>query len=861
MSVGSHRRGRPLDELDRSRRFILLRPRDWRVRTKLAAALVVPSLAFLVLAGMQTASVATGATALDEFAGQVELARQSTALVHELQEERDRTLGELAALGSEAQSSSAGAQIAEVMFPIYRSVDARVSAFEEAASKHRSGSASWRSALADVSEQVDQLGRVRAGVFSGILSSTTVTEAYKDAIDALLHLLGQPSPGEGEDELSQAVLAYVELAQAKEINSLVRQRLFMVAGVGRYSGTDRVDLSDLYAQQLAAISQFRAAATYEQVRLYEQTLAVPEVQEAGKLEEDALAVASTGRLDLDSMEWWRQSTAKHNLVREVEAKLVDNAVRLADSASLEQWRQTALFTATVMLVLFVAVATSVGIGRSMAQSLRQLRGQALIVAQTQLPQLLENLRQITPADPQVEVEAPTVRSADEFGEVADAFHAVHRSAVHLAVEQAMMRRNVNAIFVSLARRSQVLVERQLELLDRLEQAEGDPELLSNLFQLDHLAARMRRNDDNLLVLAGSEPRRRWREPVALSTVVVAAVAEIEEYPRIQHDIDDQIYVIGLAIGDLAHLFAELLENATQFSPSDSPVHVTGRRAPGGQGALVEIVDTGMGMRPQALAEMNKTLAAPAPVDVAAAERMGLVVVSHLAARQGVRVKLAPTPADPRGDGSGGGLTAAVWLPPELLAPASTGAEPFDLPVSGIPAQTAQLQIGASPQLAGVLTVEAPVVRPGAPARAESVLGAGGRTAWWSRQPAEGPAEPARSGGSLPAGPPEIPITGGTNARGLPVRVPMAQLPSAGVPDSDDGQAGDTGSSDGRRAAQRHVDLDPEAVGGALARFYRGVRQAQKEDVVVPVFRTGDGGQDGQELPGAAAIVDQPYEEE
>ena len=187
---------------------------------------------------------------------------------------------------------------------------------------------------------------------------------------------------------------------------------------------------------------------------------------------------------------------------------------------------------------------------------------------------------------------------DEIGEVAEAFVAVHRSAVSVAVEQAPMRRTVNAMFVNLARRSQVLVERQLELLDELEREESDPDQLDNLFKLDHLAARMRRNDDSLLVLAGSESTRRWSDPVALPAVVLAAVAEIEHYPRVRHEAIDPVHVVGHAVGDLVHLLAELLENATVFSPPHTPVQVTAR---GGErvGAIIEISDDGLGMSPAA----------------------------------------------------------------------------------------------------------------------------------------------------------------------------------------------------------------------------------------------------------------------
>src|SRR5258706_435342 len=216
------------------------------------------------------------------------------------------------------------------------------------------------------------------------------------------------------------------------------------------------------------------------------------------------------------------------------------------------------------------------------------------------------------------MESSCIWSRDEVGEVAEAFTAVLRSAVRLATEQALMRHNVDAIFVNLARRSQTLVERQLQLLDELESSEEDPDQLTNLFRLDHLATRMRRNDNNLLVLAGGEPSRRWTEPVPLAAVILAAAAEIEYYTRVRHDITDNIHLVGHAVADVVHLVAELLENATIFSPPDTGVTVMGWAAEDGEAALV-IQDEGIGMSPEGLARAGQLVAAPVCIAVAAAE--------------------------------------------------------------------------------------------------------------------------------------------------------------------------------------------------------------------------------------------------
>ncbi|GAB3809634.1 hypothetical protein GCM10027605_45550 [Micromonospora zhanjiangensis] len=451
------------------------------------------------------------------------------------------------------------------------------------------------------------------------------------------------------------MLRYVQLARVKELGSRVRRELYAAARAGRYDPNALVKLADLRAQQLAALGEFRVAATVKQLLRYEKTTADPRFANATRLEETTIGGAPAV---LDPEAWWNASQQRLQLMGDVQATVLGDAVGEAGSRSAAQLRRSLLVAGAVLAVLVAALLTSVLVGRSIARSLRMLRGQALKVAQVELPEALERLRGVEP-DPDIEVSPAAVRSMDEIGDVAEAFVAVQRSAVALAVEQAVMRRNVNAMFVNLARRSQVLVERQLELLDELEREESDPDQLDNLFRLDHLAARMRRNDDSLLVLAGTESSRRWSQPVPLEAVLLAAVAEVEQYQRVRHRVEDPLYVVGHAVADLVHLLAELLENGASFSPPDTLVRIQGSTNAAG-GAMIEIIDDGLGMSESALAEANATLAAPPAADVAASQRMGLFVVSHLAARQGVRVVLRPAEV---------GVLAAVWLPPVLLAEA------------------------------------------------------------------------------------------------------------------------------------------------------------------------------------------------
>ncbi|GAB3076558.1 hypothetical protein GCM10027186_36430 [Micromonospora schwarzwaldensis] len=846
------------------------RLRDWRLGTKLATVLVIPSVAFLVLAGVQTRGLVGQTTALSDFAEQVGIGRQITAVVDRLQQERDRSAGELAALRRSGTGADRDAAVAALR-PLQEATDRAVDELRTAAEPLADADAAWQVSYSEALEAYDQVVNIRAAVPPAVLSGDTVLGTYHRAVAALLNLLAEPSPGDGQRALTEAVLRYVQLARVKELSSRIRAELYAAARAGRYEPDDQVTLSDLRAQQLTALGAFRVAATAEQIRRYDQTSVDPAFVTATRLEERTLPAGEATPAVLSAPQWWAATEQRQELFRQLESEIVDDAVSRADDASVRQLRETLLVAGGIVAVLLVAVLISLLVGRSVARAMRQLRGQALRIAQVELPMTLERLRVMNRPVDRIDVPPAVIDSQDELGELAEAFVAVHRSAVDVAVEQAMMRRNVNAMFVNLARRSQVLVERQLELLDDLEREESDPDQLENLFKLDHLAARMRRNDESLLVLAGTESTRRWNRPVGLGAVLLAASAEIEQYQRVRHENRAGLHVVGHAVGDLVHLFAELLENATAFSRPETAVRVVVESD--GPGALVEIVDRGLGMSQAALAEANAVLAEPPAADVSASERMGLFVVSHLGARHGVRVQLRAGRE---------GLVTRVRIPAHLLAEAP--APGLDPPV---PARMLSGQVAAASRALGAATAELPVAgrhpvspllrpQPGpsphsgqspppgrppqpalpvspltgrplgdvpeaapsgppasavprprpVPGRAEDVLApAAGPAAgggWFTRQ---GPTSSVL--GVTPA-PARTPVTGGTNERGLPVRVPMAQLAAVSSPAGPD------------RAAVRH-EPDPDAVGGMLSRFYGGVRRAEAEETTEMYLPRDEGG--------------------
>ncbi|MEU0781997.1 nitrate- and nitrite sensing domain-containing protein [Streptomyces sp. NPDC006173] len=321
----------------------------------------------------------------------------------------------------------------------------------------------------------------------------------------------------------------------------------------------------------------------------------------------------------------------------------------------------ALFTPAGAAVLFglaagiASLIISVRIGRDLVVELVSLRDSALDIARRKLPEAMRRLRAGEAVD--VRVEAPLGKpSDDETGQVAEALNTVHRAALRAAVERAELAGGISGVFVNLARRSQVLVHRQLNLLDAMERRSEDPDELSDLFRLDHLTTRMRRHAESLIILSGAAPGRAWRMPVSLTDVVRAAVSEVEDYARVEVRQLPDAAVIGTAVADLTHLLAEVVENAAQFSPPHTRVRITGE--PVGNGYVIEVEDRGLGMGKETLAQANHRIEQSEALDLFDSDRLGLFVVSRLSARHDIKVQLRTSPY--------GGTTAVVLLPTALL---------------------------------------------------------------------------------------------------------------------------------------------------------------------------------------------------
>jgi signal transduction histidine kinase len=371
-----------------------------------------------------------------------------------------------------------------------------------------------------------------------------------------------------------------------------------------------------------------------------------------------------------------------------------------------------------IVLIRIAVADAIGLAailvsaagmgwfaRRLSRDVSSLETSARRFADHQLPQLVERLRRGEEVDLESELSPSARTKITELARAAAALASVQRSAVTAAVTETNLRSGISQVFVSLARRSQSLLQRQLRLLDDLERKAVDPGALADLFPLDHLTTRMRRHAEGLIILSGSVPGRAWSSPVPVIDVVRGAIAEVEDYKRITVVTTSEDMVAGSAVADMIHLLAELIENAALFSPSGTRVEVKAERV--GNGFAFEVEDRGLGIKPEELDAINLRLSSPADFDLANADQLGLFVVGKLAARHGVRVFLRPSPY--------GGTTAIVLLPSDMITPDPedpVAAQPGDPQVTAATFEDLQLALTGRPARR---TSSAAEVAPGQPA--------------------------------------------------------------------------------------------------------------------------------------------------
>jgi hypothetical protein len=626
---------------------------DLPIRSKQTLVLLLPTVALLVLAGLlTTASIRNGSQAARVSAATGLVARV-TDLTQELQGERDLVMTYVGS-GKRGSRTAMAAQ--------RRRVDQRLVGYRSnLGSLNPNGYGQlFRSKLSTAERRLTELDRQRRTIDSKTpMSLADVSTYYDDTIGNLLSVTAEVQNETDDRRLARRLSTVSSLAMAKESVSESRGFLSGARARGGFRAGDAERFASLIGAEDTWLAQFRNTATTEERQLYDDTVVGPDIERVATLRARALAEAAGTRLDIDPRVWASASTTKVNLLRTVEQPLVTEAN--AESAASEHAarRQAILVSVLIGLALVVSIGLSLVTVPPMVRSLRRLEQAALEVAERRLPNVVERLASAGPDD-QVELSPSEgqilVRGGDEIGRVTRAFNSVHEVAVRVATEQAALRQSIADLFLNLARRSQTLIDRQLRMIDELERNEPDPDALDKLFQLDHLATRMRRNAEDLIVLSGANPPRRWSHPVPLVEIVHGALGEVEEYTRVEPLPLADIAVEGQAVSDVVHLLAELIENATAFSAPETKVTVAGELT--ANGYVLEIEDAGIGMTDEKLLDANQRLERPPTIDLGLARRLGLYVVARLASRHGIKVQLRHSWC--------GGLVALVRLPQALL---------------------------------------------------------------------------------------------------------------------------------------------------------------------------------------------------
>ncbi|MFJ4191489.1 nitrate- and nitrite sensing domain-containing protein [Kitasatospora sp. NPDC089509] len=783
--------------------------RNWRIRTRLIALLALPVMVSLVLGGLRIQTSLENSQQLAQMANLSDLAKKATNLADALQTERDISAGYITNRPNDPMDDE--------IVAARKSTDDLSRTFTASSDKFENLELSGGKALLfQIRKDLNSIADARNTPYQNNQNIQATITAYDVIIRDLLGITQDIALASNNKDLLVATRALQQFSLAKDATS--QQRALISAGLANPKAPDLsasdesfgIRLRTTYDNALTSFNNIYTAHDLDNLRgqlSYNNVVA-----EADRYSRSILQPGGIHQTEpVSYKDWYEKATTKITAERRIEAKLIEDLDGKAQDLQSQADTEALIIGAAVALTLIIALGGAGLIARSMVRSLTRLQKAAEDVAERRLPELVKTLSESDPHDVDTAVEPVAVDSTDEIGHVAHAFDMVHSEAVRLAAEQALLRGNINAMFTNLSRRSQGLIQRQLSLISELESREADPDQLANLFKLDHLATRMRRNGENLLVLAGEDPGRRWTRPVPLVDVLRAAASEVEQYERIELAAVPSAEVAGRVVNDLVHLLAELLENATSFSSPQTRVRVTGHALPDGR-VLVEIHDTGIGLSPDDLAEINERLANPPTVDVSVSRRMGLFVVGRLSLRHGIRIQLRPSDS--------GGTTALVMLPVDVTNSAERRGA--GRPGPGGPGGQGKQQRGVAPtprqqrQMPGRQGGPAALGQAGPAALGQGPAGGapqGGRPQLGQGGPAApaAPTAPGAPGAPGTPGAPAAPTAPGApgGRTGLPTRQVGKSLRENPVPPGQQGP-GQPGPAQPRRRGQGQPPQAPQA---------------------------------------------------
>lgn len=684
---------------DRRRGFRF--PRIRTIRVRLALLLAVPSVLLVSLSGLGVVNQYQVAADANSAAGAVELVLATQDLIHSLQRERALTSGLLGGVSSYRTQLDAQRRASD---DNRRTLTGLLS---------RTGSPNSRAVQAAL-DRLKNATAVRAAADSGQIVRSDVLDFYTNAIVALSTATGDGGAGQHDLALRRGLEALRVLGDAKEAIALERGQLNGVFAQNRFNGDDYLRFTETRAVKLDALNTFRQWATPAQSKEVTTALRSREAGLADSYETHALEGSADRQLNLSAPNWSAAMATVGQDLRAVQRDIGDAVRSRAVQVQREADVLLLLYSLTAGATLLIALLLWVYMFRAIVRPLRTLTGEARDVAERRLPSSVERIQAAEDPDAVI-VESgrsTMTRREDEFAEVAEALDNLQRTAIRLATEQAVMRRNTAESLANLGRRNQNLVRRQLGFISALERDEADPNALANLFELDHLATRMRRNAESLLVLVGEHSPRRWSTPVRVGDVLRSAFAEVEDYRRVTLRRADEALVLGSVAAEISHLLAELVENALYFSPPGQEVEVQARST--GSQYHIAIIDQGIGMTPEEMATANARLRNEQSFLVSPTRDLGHYVVGRLAQRLGISVWLHDSPLN--------GVTARIVLPTALLA------EP-EQPV----------QVAAAKTLPQPAAVGGPPAGPAAAATAVAAHSGRPPEHWPPRAPEDGPA--------------------------------------------------------------------------------------------------------------------------
>ncbi|MEV4307524.1 MULTISPECIES: nitrate- and nitrite sensing domain-containing protein [unclassified Nonomuraea] len=606
--------------------------RSRTIRMKIIGLLLVPLTSMVVLWGVITAVTAGESLELRQYKTLwTNLRHPAYKLISELQHER---LSSAKLLRQAASRKDVADQRTRT--------DAARDEFRKLSSNSKDRSEEIRTQVDAVYTQLGRLDAIRGEIDDGLSDRLLAGEAYNSVIDSLYGLHRRVALIDDIPIYEQSRVI-IELGYAKEL--LTREQAI---ALGPVTPSERRQFTQIVGNRRFLIDQGLGELDAS-LRDTQVSLVTSPVYQRMRLMEDRIIAGATPPRGWLSTTESISKTYGESLMR---ASTLLNA--RADPVADQVLSRAFILAGTCFLLVIVSIVFSIRMGNRLSKELGALRLAALEVAQERLPHVVAKLRKGERVEmPELSVATSTV----EIGDVGQAFSTVQQTAVEAAIGQAQLSEGVGHVFRNLARRSQALLHRQRIQLEDMQHRATDPEALDDLFRLDHLTTRMRRHAEGLIILSGATPGRGWSKPVPLLDVARGATAEVEDYRRVTVEPMSGQRLAGPVVGDVIHLVAELIENATVYSPPHTQVIVRGEET--ARGFAFEVEDRGLGLSAQELAELNERLASPPEFDLADSDKLGLFVVSRLAARHDIRVTLRGSPY--------GGTTAIVLIPAEHVA--------------------------------------------------------------------------------------------------------------------------------------------------------------------------------------------------